>query len=469
MSQDDSSPHPAVVRRVRRAFSDALRAAEPWLAPVPRDPDVKAEVARERSRVNAARVRLVLLPLGALHWAIAAIFSRLVPSAAAEPLPHVVAWRHDVATGNAIIGTLVVGLAALAWTGDSRAVDGPRGWRRHLASALGLVYLIWGAVVTGIDQPVVGGVTAYMLAALGVASVARLRAPTSLAIYAVGWGILLVSLAAAPVSEAALVSAAVNGTVVTALAWLLSWLLDRNFERDVIARHVIDAQQRELRATNDELNRSLGLLRTANAELEHEVQIRAYTERQLERLATNDSLTDALSRRRFLELAAQECGREERLRGRLALAMLDIDHFKTINDRCGHAVGDEVLRLVVQHCRAVLRETDLIGRLGGDEFAVLAIDCPLDEATALAERVRAAVADARCRTRHGPVGCSVSIGVTELTNGDDTVEHALQRADDALYTAKSSGRNCVVARAAEPTSPEPDVEAASGAGPAPTR
>jgi len=449
MSDFGSDRYPVVVRRFRRAFSEALRAAEPWLAPAPSDAAVREAVRRERRRINAARLRIVLIPLGALHWGIAALFKWGVFEAGLVEASTLFTWQREISTANAIMGTVAWGCAALAWTGEFRAVDGPIGWRRNLTTVVAMLYLTWGAWVSGLDQPVAPGVTAYMLAAGGVALVTRLRPRTSICLYVSSWGVLLAALADSPADHVILISSAVNGTVVTAMAGLLSMLLDRTFERDVIAKHVIAAQQTELLQTNQELTRSLAMLRTTNAELEHEVEVRARTERQLEHLATNDSLTDALNRRRFLELVRQECGRDPARRGPLALAMLDVDRFKGINDRHGHAVGDEVLREVVRCCRAVLRATDLVGRLGGDEFALLVADCPVDEATSLAERVRAAIAVMDLGTREGPLHFTVSIGVTEVVSGAAAVEQALQRADDALYEAKRSGRDRVVTRIVE--------------------
>lgn len=451
MPNADSSHYPAVVRKVRRAFREAAQAAEPWLAPAPPHDAAEDAVRRERRRINAARLRIVLIPLGALHWGIAGLFRWGGFETGSIDVSTLSTWRGEILTANAIMGTIAWGCAALAWTGEFRSVDGPVGWRRNLTTAVALIYLIWGAWVSGLDQPVAPGVSAYMLAAGGVALVTRLRPRTSSCLFAISWGVLLAALAAAPVDDAILVSSAVNGTVVAAMAWLLSMLLDRTFERDVIAKRVIVAQQSELLQTNEELTRSLAMLRTANAELEHEVEVRARTERQLEHLATNDSLTDALNRRRFLELVRQEYGREPTRRGRLALAMLDVDRFKGINDHYGHAVGDDVLREVVRCCRAVLRGTDLVGRFGGDEFALLVADCPLDEASNLAERVRLAVAALDLRSRQGQVRFTVSIGVTEVTSGADAVGQALQRADDALYEAKRAGRDRVVTRPTDPT------------------
>ncbi|WP_448189386.1 GGDEF domain-containing protein [Azospirillum sp. sgz301742] len=169
-------------------------------------------------------------------------------------------------------------------------------------------------------------------------------------------------------------------------------------------------------------------------------------QRQLERLASTDSLTGALNRGRFMARAAEEVARARRHGRPLSAVMLDIDHFKKINDTHGHPTGDEAIRSVVRVCRALVRGCDVLGRLGGEEFAVLLPDTPPAGAVALAERLRRALAVTEVRI---PGGCgvtfTVSIGVSALRDGEESVSAMLARADEALYRAKNGGRNRVVA------------------------
>lgn len=123
--------------------------------------------------------------------------------------------------------------------------------------------------------------------------------------------------------------------------------------------------------------------------------------------------------------------------------MLDIDNFKSINDRFGHAAGDRVIRSVADGIREQLRQTDVAGRLGGEEFAVLLPETSRDDATAIAERIRTAI-DIRAVTHErGDIPFTVSVGVADLQPGG-TLADLLVRADEALYRAKRSGRNRVV-------------------------
>lgn len=168
---------------------------------------------------------------------------------------------------------------------------------------------------------------------------------------------------------------------------------------------------------------------------------------EFEHLATHDSLTGALARRAVLELADSEMQRWQRYGHTFSVLMLDVDHFKQINDTHGHLVGDAVLRDVAGHVRAALRASDRLGRYGGEEFLVLMPATDLPAAQAVAERVAAAVRNATAQA--GGPHCTVSIGVTSVSAGDANFDVLLARADAALYRAKSGGRDRVVVAVAE--------------------
>ena len=164
----------------------------------------------------------------------------------------------------------------------------------------------------------------------------------------------------------------------------------------------------------------------------------------IRRLAMIDGLTELFTRRAFLDLAERELGRARRQGHSSALLMIDIDHFKRVNDTLGHAAGDRVLAAVADAARRSLRGEDLLGRYGGEEFCALLSGAGQEQALATAERVRAAIAElavdgvARTITVSVGVACCSSDGGAELEAG-------LQRADEALYRAKAAGRNRVCA------------------------
>lgn len=165
----------------------------------------------------------------------------------------------------------------------------------------------------------------------------------------------------------------------------------------------------------------------------------------LQRLATIDALTGLLNRRVFFERALPAFSRSRRQHDALAVLMIDVDHFKALNDTHGHQAGDAVLCQVARALAAPLRAEDLIARYGGEEFVVLASDADAPAAQALAQRLCDAVAalpppgDGSA----GPGAITVSIGVAALTPADDTLAQLIKRADDALFEAKRTGRNRV--------------------------
>ncbi|SDJ93358.1 sensor domain-containing diguanylate cyclase [Billgrantia gudaonensis] len=167
---------------------------------------------------------------------------------------------------------------------------------------------------------------------------------------------------------------------------------------------------------------------------------RLEAQHQLERLSTIDELTGAPNRRYFLRRFHEELQRLSRSATTASLLMFDIDHFKRINDRWGHAAGDEVLKRLVAVCRDKLRSQDLLGRLGGEEFAILLPETDIEGAMAFAERLRRACESMRVAVNREMLRVTVSLGMTQL-GPEDTPESGLERADKALYEAKRSGRN----------------------------
>lgn len=158
---------------------------------------------------------------------------------------------------------------------------------------------------------------------------------------------------------------------------------------------------------------------------------------EYEHLATHDTVTGALSRHAIMHLCEQALARSHRHGHPLTVMMLDLDHFKQVNDQHGHQAGDRVLADFVQRVQQQLRATDSLGRYGGEEFMVLLPDTPAADAHIVAERIRTS----RPLDPQLPP-CTVSIGLAACQPGNgDTVDQLLGRADDALYTAKRQGRN----------------------------
>ena len=183
--------------------------------------------------------------------------------------------------------------------------------------------------------------------------------------------------------------------------------------------------------------------------------------REIEILATTDELTGIRNRRSFMELGEQEIKRTSRYKRPLSAIMLDVDHFKRVNDTWGHPAGDAVLRGVAQQCANLIRKADLfgkyekkpaeggniIGRFGGEEFAILLPETSLEGAMIVAERIRASIEhmvfSAQSETGFSLIQVTASLGVTSVDPESDNLIDMFTRADQALYTAKQTGRNRV--------------------------
>ena len=192
----------------------------------------------------------------------------------------------------------------------------------------------------------------------------------------------------------------------------------------------------------------------AKQQLEQEIAERRQLEAQLRHMATTDGLTGALNHAQFLLSGQLELERVRQQDQPLALLMLDIDHFKLINDQYGHLTGDEALKHFVVQLRAGMRAIDLLGRLGGEEFAIVLPAISGEAARQVAERLRARVAATPLLLDGQTIGITVSIGLAMARDADGMLEQMLARADARLYAAKNSGRNRVVsidmAAAAQP-------------------
>ncbi len=165
---------------------------------------------------------------------------------------------------------------------------------------------------------------------------------------------------------------------------------------------------------------------------------------QLERLATIDSMTGLYNRRHFLDQADAEWNRFQRYQRPLSMLMVDIDHFKQVNDRYGHAVGDETLVAVAQACVSGRRQSDIVGRLGGEEFAILLPETELAQAAVVADRLRETIAAHVMIAHKVQFKVTASIGLAEASVSMSGIDVLMRAADQALYQAKEQGRNCTV-------------------------
>lgn len=179
--------------------------------------------------------------------------------------------------------------------------------------------------------------------------------------------------------------------------------------------------------------------------LEETLQKLASAQESLERLSRIDELTQVNNRRSLMELLQAELGRSRRFLHPFTLLFIDVDHFKIINDRNGHAFGDYILKATVSVVREMLRPQDIIGRYGGEEFLVGLVESDKQAGREIAERIRHQVEETSVEYAGRRISLTISIGLTELTPETKDLDEMIGRADRALYRAKRNGRNRVCA------------------------
>jgi len=178
-------------------------------------------------------------------------------------------------------------------------------------------------------------------------------------------------------------------------------------------------------------------------QLKEEIQKRVILEKELSNMAHTDSLTGCFNRHYFWERSQQELDRSRRYGITHCLAVLDIDHFKIINDTYGHPTGDAVLQVLTSHCLTSLRSYDIFARIGGEEFAFLLLHMTRDDAYAKMELLRQAIEDLIIPLHNTTLGITVSIGIGVYDDKTmSTIDHLYKEADEHLYRAKNEGRNC---------------------------
>lgn len=200
------------------------------------------------------------------------------------------------------------------------------------------------------------------------------------------------------------------------------------------------SEERQLHALNTELE---ARVHQRTSQLKNELKARKRIEKRLKHQATHDPLTGLYNRNELERRIADDIERATRYKHSLSIFMVDIDHFKKINDRYGHSNGDRVLRSIAVELERSLRKTDYVARFGGEEFLVVLPETPLAMAVDLGERLRQLVANHQIRLEDGSVSLTVSIGVASFPDIASDWHVLLDAADMAMYQAKRDGRNCL--------------------------
>ena len=370
-----------------------------------------ALVAYEVAVGNMRRLRWLLPTLLVPILLLLAVFSlESAPGPSAQQ-----SWRHAVVQVYVVIAIWLV----LLWLGTWHVMR-----RTPIAGAMGIVqivaslgFLLATGLLAVLDQWITPNISPYLLGCMSVSLLLLLPPASSVWLFATAYAFLFVGLGLTQTDSLMLLSNRVNGFGATVLALLLSFAQWRSNARYLLL-------QRELTLRNATLEKQQG---------------------ELVWMATRDALTGLYNRREFLRLAELELKRAQRLGGFTSAIVIDLDHFKAINDEHGHPAGDKVLAHVAQCLLDGIRNTDLVARIGGEEFMVLLPQTDIDSATGLGYKLRGllrAAPPAISRERRIPV--TASFGIGSLPGGNQgSVASLYAAADKALYDAKRMGRDRV--------------------------
>ena len=257
--------------------------------------------------------------------------------------------------------------------------------------------------------------------------------------YILGWAIWSLGIAIAALQNIGMIQVTLYSGLSTGLCFsieaaLLSFALADRFNQLTKEKEEIELIHIEHLEKNHLLLEELVTERTEELE---------QAKNQAELLARNDPLTNILNRRAFFECGSIEVERSLRYKSSLAVMMLDLDHFKSVNDNYGHAVGDKALLSVANTLKSMIRNVDIIGRIGGEEFALIVPHADLKMAVKLAHRLKLGIEKVKIVIDDKPIKISASFGVTSINVKGESLDEALKRADKALYMAKDNGRNRV--------------------------
>jgi diguanylate cyclase (GGDEF)-like protein len=322
-------------------------------------------------------------------------------------------WTLSLCVLHTVMGVAMVGgaLAAHQLRGAVHSF-----WAKWLPTLVAGLGMLFAAAIVAADQWVTPNITPYLLGCVLISVALYIRPGPSACLYLLAYGGFFYAMGVAQENPAQLLSNRLNGLAASIIGWALSVVLWRKFT-------IIALQQ--------------DLLTRANTELQSK-------QRDLERLTRLDGLTGLFNRNTFVDLTLQEFDRAQRQGNDTAILLLDLDHFKLINDTWGHPAGDAVLRNVANAMRAAVRSTDLVGRLGGEEFVVLLPGTSIVAARTLAEKLRARLQGSPTRWENGIIACTASIGMAGTTAKEKRDFDSLyNEADKALYMAKTRGRNRV--------------------------
>ncbi|MDF3865991.1 GGDEF domain-containing protein [Pseudomonas denitrificans (nom. rej.)] len=330
--------------------------------------------------------------------------------------PEYDGWRLDIIRVHAVVAVLFSLLGLLAWMASPPRRHAPL-WYMQSLTVLGSILLLgFGITITGADQQVTSSITPFLMASVATSLIILLRPSLAVTLYILALAVFELTMTLTQASPQLRLSNQMGGLTICGIGLVLSFILWHGHVRNLRQREFLRQQRLELEEKN----------------------------RQLEYLAGHDPLTGLFNRRQFDQLVGMELSRAARQPAPISLLMVDLDHFKFINDRYGHPLGDEVIRHTASLLRNYTRTGDSVARLGGEEFLLLLPDTSQPQARVIAEKVRRLLEETPLPMKDGLLYLTASFGIACLESGiPGTYEGLYAAADKALYKAKASGRNRV--------------------------
>ncbi len=372
-----------------------------------------SRVTCEAAAINIDRMRWLtplVAVLNAIHVAVF-LYQLVVNPSDDETIQS---WQLALLMAHLIMGFLMAGSAVLA----HRLHRGSRTfWVQMLPRLVIVIGIAFSIAVVTIDQWITPNITPFLIVCMIAGLAIYLRPLAAAALFAAACVGYFFAMELTQANPALLLSNRLNGVAACVLGWALSVLLWRKFT-------TITLQQQQLENANTDLQEK---------------------QRELERLTRLDGLTGLFNRNTFVELTKKELARAQRQGTATAILLMDLDHFKRVNDTWGHPAGDVVLKHAAMIASTTVRSTDLVGRLGGEEFIVLLPGTSIEAARKLAEKIRMKLEGETASWNDTRMAITVSIGIAGTTASEkQSFEVLYHDADKALYVAKQRGRNRVI-------------------------
>ena len=370
---------------------------------------MQADIALDNMR-RIQWLTLVVLLLNLLHaWLFSGTAASETDTAAVGQ------WRHGLFLTHLLMAGAMALLGALARV-LSHWGEAAHRWQAALTAGALLSGLAFAVAVVVIDQWVTPNITPFLIGCALTGTVLLVRPLLAALIFGSACAGLVLSLGLTQTDPSTLMSNRLNGLTAAVLGWFLSAMTWRKTTVNLLLARQLAERQAELEAKQNELAT----------------------------LATRDSLTGLLNRPEMLRLADAELARARRYQHDTSLLLIDLDHFKRVNDEHGHPAGDAVLAATAQALQHAVRQSDVLARLGGEEFMVLLPQTGREAAGHLADKLRRQLAGhpMACGGQHLSVTCSVGVATVTGVSGED-FQSLYHRCDKALYRAKAAGRNRV--------------------------